>query len=78
MVHKGRTDLCQNPFRKRKCGRPDVVALIQVKEKVYPICARCWMGIKKSGKDGLGESNWQWGDWGKKEYDEDDEKKTGN
>lgn len=61
-------DYCQNPFRKRKCGRPDIAVLIQVGNKYYPICWRCWHGKKKSGKDGVGESNWQWGEWGKAEY----------
>lgn len=59
-------DKCENPFRKRRCGRTDIAVYIMVKEKRIPICTRCWLGKKKDGSDGLAESDHSWGEWGMK------------
>ena len=72
MSAKPKIDRCGNPFRKRKCGRPDTVVVINVKGRYIPICSKCWFGTRKSGKNGIGESNWQFGEWGKKEYEDID------
>ncbi len=47
---------CQNPFRKRKCGRTDIELYIWYKGEKLPICRKCWKKIADSdlewGEDG--------------------------
>jgi len=60
--------MCQNPFRKKKCSDQSIAVILQIKGESYEICYNCWFGKRKDGKDGLGESNWQWNESGSEEY----------
>lgn len=43
---------CQNPFRKKTCGRTDIVLLINYDGKDIPICSLCWKNIS------VGDNEW--------------------
>ena len=50
--------LCCNPFRKRRCGRPDIEVYLMHNNEQLPICSKCWKKIseeKWSEEDGVEE-----------------------
>ena len=49
-------EICQNPFRQRKCKNTDIALYIRYEGDKRPICTSCWKKLSKS-KHEWGEDN---------------------
>ena len=42
-----KSEVCQNPFRKRRCNRTDIVLLLMHNHEQLPICSLCWKKLSE-------------------------------
>lgn len=41
------SEVCENPFRKRKCENIDIQLYIIYKDHKLPVCRKCWFQLSK-------------------------------
>ena len=40
-------EICENPFRKRKCENTDIQLYIIYKDHKLPVCRKCWIQLSE-------------------------------
>jgi len=45
------SEVCQNPWKRKKCGNTDIAVYILYGNRRLPICNSCWRRIAKSDRE---------------------------
>jgi len=44
-------EVCQNPWKRKKCNRTDIAVYIYYKGRMLPICNTCWRQIARTNRE---------------------------